>query len=226
MGDFNALLSSEDKRGGVGFRRSQGHELEQLVSDCSLVDLGFVGPRFTWFWDLLCERLDRAFYNSIGRLEYPDTVVHHLPRIRLDHRPILILTDPNLHPQPTNRPFRFQAAWLSHPGFVEFVHKCWSDNMGWKPAYDWFIKDIREWNRKVFGNIFHRKDMLIRRLQDIEERLARDSGEQLEILRKEVIEEYERTLSQEEALWFQKCRVNWVNFGDRNTPFFSSFYNH
>lgn len=40
-------------------------------------------------------------------------------------------------------------------------------------------------------------------------------------LERELQEEYQQPFSQEEILWFQKSREQWVQFDDRNTSFFS-----
>jgi hypothetical protein len=47
-GDFNEVLSSEDKFGGlpVNLRRSQ--LFSNCLNNCGMMDLGFHGPRFTW----------------------------------------------------------------------------------------------------------------------------------------------------------------------------------
>lgn len=42
----------------------------------------------------------------------------------------------------------------------------------------------------------------------------------LTILQKELLQEYEKILFQEEALWFQKSREKWIKLGSRNTTFF------
>jgi hypothetical protein len=40
------------------------------------------------------------------------------------------------------------------------------------------------------------------------------------LLEKELQQEYNHILFQEEMLWFQKSREQWVKFGDKNTSFF------
>ncbi|CAL1396141.1 unnamed protein product [Linum trigynum] len=39
LGDFNALLGPDDKRGGASFNMSQSREFRDCVEDCSLMDL-------------------------------------------------------------------------------------------------------------------------------------------------------------------------------------------
>lgn len=45
----------------------------------------------------------------------------------------------------------------------------------------------------------------------------------LHLLEKELVEQYNQILYQEELLWFQKSRSNWIIQGDRNTKFFHIF---
>ncbi|KAI9074024.1 hypothetical protein K1719_044024 [Acacia pycnantha] len=48
IGDFNDILASSERSGGV---RSNSHRIKWFndrVVDCGLSDLGFQGPRFTW----------------------------------------------------------------------------------------------------------------------------------------------------------------------------------
>jgi hypothetical protein len=68
-GDFNEVLCSEDKFGGlpVNLRRSQ--LFSNCLDTCGMINLGFNGPRFTWsnlkeFSSFIQECLDRGFANA------------------------------------------------------------------------------------------------------------------------------------------------------------------
>ncbi|MFQ6648100.1 hypothetical protein Gotur_021108 [Gossypium turneri] len=62
IGDFNAILSSDDKKGGhVKGRRCQF--FGEFMDKAQLHDLGFQGPLFMWHRVNLSERLDRTVGN-------------------------------------------------------------------------------------------------------------------------------------------------------------------
>lgn len=44
MGDFNDVVSNEEKMGGNGFCRRRVEEYTSCMSCCNLFDLGFTGP--------------------------------------------------------------------------------------------------------------------------------------------------------------------------------------
>ena len=49
LGDFNCLLYFSDKMGGKPFYIDHDvKEFRNFVSSNGLIDLGFVGPKFTW----------------------------------------------------------------------------------------------------------------------------------------------------------------------------------
>ncbi|KAE8722453.1 hypothetical protein F3Y22_tig00013960pilonHSYRG00081 [Hibiscus syriacus] len=88
MGDFNAILRSEERKGGVvgrvGISKGFG-----LVDSCALLDIGFHGPPFTWCRGKLQQRLDRCLINSCWLSTYLDSSIIHLDRLGSDHRPVL-----------------------------------------------------------------------------------------------------------------------------------------
>lgn len=48
-GDFNEILRFNIKRGGRPRPESQMEAFKNVLLDCSLSDLGFDGPKFTWW---------------------------------------------------------------------------------------------------------------------------------------------------------------------------------
>ena len=63
-GDFNELLKSHEKSGGRPRPFGQMQKFREVLDECGLIDLGFIGKKFTWFKNYpsggLWERLDRA----------------------------------------------------------------------------------------------------------------------------------------------------------------------
>lgn len=103
LGDFNEVLSSNDKFGGNPICISQALRFKECLDDCGMMDLGFCGLRYTWsnlrdITDLILERLDRCFSNVAWQVLYPKAIVQHLTRIHSDHSPIMLslVQDQNL----------------------------------------------------------------------------------------------------------------------------------
>ncbi|KAF7825206.1 Retrovirus-related Pol polyprotein LINE-1 [Senna tora] len=97
-----------------------------------------------------------------------------------------------------------------------------SRNKPWLQGLLDFTSSVKKWNHSEFGNVFLRKNNLIRRLEGIDRKLATSYHGGLKKLKSKIWKEYETILLQEELIWFQKSRNNWLLFGDRNTSFFHS----
>lgn len=72
---------------------------------------------------------------------------------------------------------------------------------------------LKEWNRTTFRNLFHCKRRWLARLNGIQRILAQRPIRKLEKLEEKLIQQYNQILHQEEVLWCQKARVNWLQYG-------------
>ena len=132
IGDFNEILIASEKVGGAGVDNQRISRFAMWVQECQLIDLGSKGPRYTWRggvrngYGRVYERLDKCFGNAQWRQLYQDANVMVLPRVKSDHHPILVeLEEQRGRVQGVERPFRFEAAWLQHNEFAEFLRKGW-----------------------------------------------------------------------------------------------------
>lgn len=119
--------SIEEKQGGAPFDKKRSKKSNAWINDCSLVDMGALGNVFTWRglkWrnrGRVYERLDRALCNAEWLITFPETIVKVLPRVKSDHRPLLTFLHGNQATVRGGGCFRFEACWLTHPAFKDFM---------------------------------------------------------------------------------------------------------
>ncbi|XP_057444628.1 uncharacterized protein LOC130736869 [Lotus japonicus] len=126
--DFNSYLCASDKIGGGPPNLVSMNKFRDRIEDCSLSDLGYKGPPFTWEGRGVRKRIDWALGNTPWVQTFPQVSVFHLPRLKSDHNLILI----KLFEAPGDnlqRPFHFLASWLTHADFPRVVDGAWKDNM-------------------------------------------------------------------------------------------------
>lgn len=226
-GDFNCVLNLDECGGNVRSVSPDSKLFQRWLDDSCLLDMGFSGPKFTWnrgrdVGTRISKRLDRVLFSVDARTRWPEACVRHLPALSSDHNPILLLLYPVRPINKRRRPFRFEAAWLSHSGFPDLVSDIWSTAAGWGlcNALLALKERLKRWNVEVFGHIGFKKKFILDRLLAIQEDLEKQLSQGLLKLQDELNTELELLLDQEEVLWAQKARSSWIREGDRNTRFF------
>ena len=116
--------------------------------------------------------------------------------------------------------FRFLTSWLTDNHFSGFVSQVWKKDVDYNLSVKEFTDKIDYWNKNEFGNIFKRKKKILARLNGIQKALESHHSDNLLKLETQLSKELNDILNQEELLWLQKSRSDWIQFGDKNTSFF------
>ena len=224
-GDFNTIVRLDERTGGNGRLSQDSLAFGEWINGLSLIDMGFKGGRFTWRRGrtqstFIAKRLDRVLCNAQARLKWQEAVVSHLPFLSSDHVPVHMQLNPKSRSNPRRRPFRFEAAWLTHEGFKDLLSVSWDPNVSTPEALAGLQHKLRKWNREVFGHIQIRKEKMMGEIKAIQDLLMVAQTDALLAKEEGLLAEFEIILEQEETLWFQKSREKFIVLGDRNTSFF------
>jgi hypothetical protein len=108
------------------------------VHSNALVDLGFVGNKFTWSncragRKNIRERVDRGLANQSWVHLFPNSLMNHLPTTQSNHCPILIFTTCSYRNLP--KPFHFEALWTRDQSSHSVVALAWLAEVEGSPTF-------------------------------------------------------------------------------------------
>jgi exonuclease III len=231
-GDFNIIRSLEEKRGGSRRLDRDSEDFNTLIDELQFIDLGMDNGLYTWtnrrtgIHQIAC-KLDRFLTSESLMLEGIATESTILNTSGSDHWPVQLRMD--IPATPGKKPFRFEKFWLDHPDFQENIQTWWREAevpRGSKMyRFQQKLKNLKQtlkaWNQSTFGNIFDAQKQLRVQLEEIQQQI-RLHGITNELKTQEAAlnQQLEIRKKQEEILWKQKSRVQWLREGERNTKFF------
>eukprot|EP00253_Pinus_taeda_P034780 PITA_34780 len=218
-GDFNMIASSEEKIGGRCRTNKDGTLLKDFIQSNWLIDLPTANDLFTWtnrrvIPMQIASRLDRFLISDNAVHVGGEFTAHIIPFSGSDHWPIEMLWN-----KPGNnikKPFRFEAFWLSHPKFKEFITSTWqncnpiehSKMARFQKKLKLLKGEIKRWNKNTFGNIFKEKEKILQDLNNIQQRLILEGRtEELALKEQEMEGKLLEREQQEEVLWRQKYHI-------------------
>ncbi|KAL0449573.1 UNVERIFIED_CONTAM: hypothetical protein Slati_1513700 [Sesamum latifolium] len=230
MGDFNEILSQQEKQGDYPRAPWQIAAFRECLADCNLNDLGCRGSWFTWCNrrespQTIRERLDRACCNDEWSSLFPEAAVMHIHEACSDHAAVFLSTDGDYTQgaKPKRSRFHFEAAWVRSEDCKTVIEKAWKGEIGTTPTKGLMHKirscrlDLLQWNRSSFGHISGRIKELNEQLNlDTNKEITDIVGHRHDRLRTEL----EELLEREETMWKQRGKALWLKEGDRSTSFF------
>ncbi|KAI0510829.1 hypothetical protein KFK09_011438 [Dendrobium nobile] len=137
-GDFNCILSQEEKRGGKKFKMNQGSkDFPSFMINNDLHLVNSMGPKYTWCnnksgSNRIWEKLDRCLINSSAMNFLHLALVKHLPRFASVHCPLVMELF-----KPVNsvrKDIRYEEVWATYYGATALVKKIWEKKCSGNPA--------------------------------------------------------------------------------------------
>ncbi|XP_021754411.1 uncharacterized protein LOC110719729 [Chenopodium quinoa] len=125
-GDFNDTRFPSERNSSCRETDRRSRLFNNWIEDMDLIEVEFSGAAHTWARGHSLEtrhsaRLGRALYNEQWATRFDKAAMKHLPAIHSDHCPILISPNGFAPLQALHRPFRFQATWMTHENFKDFI---------------------------------------------------------------------------------------------------------
>lgn len=230
-GDFNEIISEEEK--SRGWARRNSNQMELFISSLNhykLIDARYRGSKFTWRRGKskngrILERLDRILMNQEMEASVNNLVINHLGFLSSDHRPIAAsweFKDEQTKVSKNGKLQQFEEGWLKIKGAEEVIKRCWVNHPNPKAQnlcdnmVD-CINKLHRWNKERLNDSL--RSAISRKEEEIQA-LAACEGDDgwADSLRAE--DKLEALLEEEEDFWRSRSREVWLQSGVRNTKWF------
>ncbi|XP_050220125.1 uncharacterized protein LOC126670437 [Mercurialis annua] len=124
QGDFNAVLTNEDRCGGCPLDEDHSYELSNCIFTAGISELKSIGCHFTWNNNQLGEniiwrRLDRVFGNGDACAAFQRVYFEALACGVSDHSPFITILQNDQ--ESGFRGFKFNNFWTLHPEFNNII---------------------------------------------------------------------------------------------------------
>ncbi|XP_020693255.1 uncharacterized protein LOC110107353 [Dendrobium catenatum] len=234
-GDFNCIMSQEDKKGGKAFHFSgAAGDMGNFMAANGLVDPGFLGPAYTWTNNKdarsrIFSRLDHFLISSSILDSFQGLKVRHLTRLASDHCPILCSFQSEVR-RSYSHWIKFEDVWASLPKAWQLVWDKWKvDDEGNEACKlnkkcQRTLKALFFWSKNKVKMLNQLKEELDKEIKELQELECLPSG--LTVIQEEAlkykVQLLNSTLARLMLWWKQRAKVRWIEEGDGNTRFFHS----
>ncbi|KAF3637455.1 hypothetical protein FXO38_23697 [Capsicum annuum] len=126
MGDYNAILSSEDKIQGNPVQDLKYRDFNEFLVNAGMTEMRTTKCAYTWFNGITCSKIDRVVVNAEWLLKYPKWEIIVMVPGTSDHNPLCMDPDNRIINSP--KVFRFFNAIVEHPEFINKVRTAWKSS--------------------------------------------------------------------------------------------------
>ena len=125
LGDFNSILSQDDKHNGEPISNYEISDFMECCADLGITDLNSTGSHFTWTNGTVWTKIDRVMVNTHWFTLQQMAHIHFgAPGAFSDHSPTSVqLRLQELHGK---RIFKFINMWAAHSQFLEVISRHWT----------------------------------------------------------------------------------------------------
>lgn len=126
-GDFNVVLSIEDRYQGNVVQMVEIEDFQQCLNDCRLQELRAVGPQYTWDNNQggANTNIDRCFATLGWFTDYFDIIVERIEKNVSDHCLQLLRFESVI---PRKGLFKFFNVIADHEGFEQAFQRFWTSS--------------------------------------------------------------------------------------------------
>ncbi|KAF2301217.1 hypothetical protein GH714_020887 [Hevea brasiliensis] len=221
-GDFNAILTQDEKRGGNFYPTYLVQDFRDAVLQAGLSDVNMNGYKYTWDNardddDWVEAKLDRFLANDDWKRRFALSKAAVLDYSSSDHLPILLQVRIFL-PRHSPRLFRFENTWGAESGCREIVEEIWSD-----PSLGSVLEKLQfcsvrlgEWGDNLRKLYKQEIDDCKRVMGLLRGKRDAHSRESFRMAKSKFLD----LLRRKESYWRQRAKEFWLKEGDQNTKFF------
>ncbi|KAF5204974.1 Dnase i-like superfamily protein, partial [Thalictrum thalictroides] len=228
-GDFNNVLSANEKVGGDVVHPRDTMYFEDCVIKCGITDINASGFFYTWSnkspgTARIMTRIDRVMVNQAWTSMFPNCGAEFLPSGVSDHSPAKLVWYDFVKKA---GPFRFSNAWFHLPGFIDLVTEVWNGRVSMDPMNTLIFKLVELKNRLkpwVKNNVTHlhaRVEEAKGELYKVQEMLQVNHSDVTLAEREKMLLQNYGNLARAEYLSLKlKADCDWLSLGDRCTAYF------
>ena len=211
-GDFNDIVSNEEKWGGNSRLESSFQDFKQFINGNHLLDIGFVGHPWTWSnnWEQggdIKQRLDRGLCSYPWSQVYEKIHCTHIASYASDHSILLFDTMMNIGRR--KKRFYFDKRWLKRDDIGEVVRSAWENEFNGSRMFQVVLKitncrvALLKWRNNFQANSQKDIEQIKNQLSVVQQLQGSTSMGSMGSLKKQLKDAYKR----EELYWRQKSRI-------------------